>query len=87
MVFEDITPLIDADDREFITQAASLLPDTEFGEGAWKEWTSVLKSETAEKGAGLFMPLRKAITGMEHGPDMGAMLRLIGREKVLQRLS
>ena len=87
VVFEDITPVIDADDREFITQAASLLPDTEFGEGAWKEWTSVLKSETGRKGRGLFMPLRKAITGMEHGPDMGAMLRLIGREKVLERLA
>lgn len=87
IVFGAIVPVIDADDREFITQAASLLPDTEFGEGAWKEWTSKLKSETDRKGRGLFMPLRKAITGMEHGPDMGAMLRLIGREKVLQRLA
>ena len=87
IVFEDIEPIIDTEDRSFITQAASLLPETEFGEGAWKEWTSVLKSETDRKGRGLFMPLRKAITGMEHGPDMGAMLRLIGREKVVQRLS
>ena len=87
VVFEDITPIIAAEDREFISEAANLLPDTEFGEGAWKEWTSVLKSETGRKGRGLFMPLRKAITGMEHGPDMGAMLRLIGREKVLKRLA
>ena len=87
VVFEDIQPLIDDEDREFITQAVGLLPDTEFGEGAWKEWTGVLKSETGRKGRGLFMPLRKAITGMEHGPDMGAMLRLIGRDKVLARLS
>ena len=87
VVFGDITPVIDAEDRDFITEAAGLLPDTEFGEGAWKEWTSVLKSETGRKGRALFMPLRKAITGMEHGPDMGAMLRLIGREKVVQRLS
>ncbi len=87
IVFEDIEPIIDTEDRSFITQAASLLPESEFGEGAWKEWTSVLKSETDRKGRGLFMPLRKAITGMEHGPDMGAMLRLIGREKVVQRLS
>ena len=38
------------------------------------------------KGRGLFMPLRKALTGLEHGPDMGAVLPLIGRKKVLQRL-
>ena len=86
VVYEDIAPIIDPEDREFITQAAGLLPETEFGEGAWKEWTGVLKSETGRKGRGLFMPLRKAITGMEHGPDMGAMLRLIGRKKVLERL-
>ena len=87
IVFGDITPMIADEDREFISQAISLLPETEFGEGAWKEWTGVLKAETGRKGRGLFMPLRKAITGMEHGPDMGAMLRLIGRDKVVQRLS
>ena len=79
--------MIDEEDREFVSQAISLLPETEFGEGAWKEWTGILKAETGREGRGLFMPLRKAITGMEHGPDMGAMLRLIGRDKVVQRLS
>ena len=87
VVYGDIDPIIDDEDRAFITTAASLLPETEFGEGAWSEWTKVLKAETDRKGRKLFMPLRKAITGMEHGPDMGAMLRLIGREKVVQRLA
>ena len=86
VVFEDIQPLIEAEDRDFISAAADLLPDTEFGEGAWREWTSVLKTETGRRGRALFMPLRKAVTGREHGPDMGAMLRLIGREKIVQRL-
>ena len=87
VVFDDITPIIDDEDRQFITEASELLPKTEFGEGAWREWTSELKAKTDRKGRRLFMPLRKAITGMEHGPDMGAMLRLIGREKVLKRLA
>jgi len=87
IVFDDIAPVIDAEDADFIAEAKGLLPETEFGDGAWKEWTSVLKAETGRKGRGLFMPLRKALTGKEHGPDMGAMLRLIGRDKVLKRLT
>ena len=87
IVYGDIEPVIDDEDREFVAEAAALLPETEFGEGAWSEWTSVLKQQTGRKGRKLFMPLRKAITGLEHGPDMGAMLRLIGRDRVVKRLS
>jgi len=34
----------------------------------------------------LFLPLRQALTGMDHGPDMAALLPLIGRERALERL-
>ena len=53
---------------------------------SWSEWTGALKAATGRKGRGLFMPLRKALTGLEHGPDMGAVLPLIGRARVLERL-
>ena len=46
-----------------------------------------MKAETGRKGRGLFMTLRKALTGQEHGPDMGAILPLIGRERALKRLA
>ena len=86
VVYGDVTPVIEAEDAEFIAEAANLLPDTEFGEGAWREWTAALKEKTGRKGKGLFMPLRKALTGRGHGPDMGVVLALMGRERARARL-
>ena len=86
VVYGDVTPVIEAEDAEFIAEAANLLPETEFGEGAWREWTAVLKEKTGRKGKGLFMPLRKALTGRGHGPDMGVVLALMGRERARARL-
>ncbi|MEL6692839.1 MAG: glutamate--tRNA ligase, partial [Pseudomonadota bacterium] len=68
VAFGDIQPLIEHEDRDFITQAAALLPEGDITAETWGAWTSVLKSETGRKGKGLFMPLRKALTGMERGP-------------------
>jgi len=45
-----------------------------------------VKRETGAKGRALFMPLRQALTGLDHGPDMSALLPLIGRERALARL-
>jgi glutamyl-tRNA synthetase len=87
VAFGDIAPVIDDEDREFIATAASLLPETEITPETWGTWTSALKSETGRKGKGLFMPLRKALTGMERGPSVGDMLVLMGRERALKRLS
>jgi glutamyl-tRNA synthetase len=81
------TPVVDAEDREFITLAASMLPPEPWSHGTWGEWTSALKAASDRKGKGLFMPLRKALTGLEHGPEMAALLPLIGRERTLARLS
>ena len=83
----EIEPLIDDEDREFIAAAAKLLPEGELTSDTWGAWTSALKSETGRKGKGLFMPLRKALTGMERGPSVGDMLVLMGRERALARLS
>ena len=86
VVYGDVTPVIEAEDAGFIAEAAGLLPDTEFGEGAWREWTAALKEKTDRKGKTLFMPLRKALTGRAHGPDMGVVLQLMGRERAKARL-
>jgi glutamyl-tRNA synthetase len=71
------TPLIDAEDADFIASAKSMLPDNPWDGTTWKSWTGALKAETGRKGKGLFMPLRKALTGMEHGPDMSKLLPLL----------
>ncbi len=86
VAFGEITPIIDAEDREFITAAAQLLPEGEMSAETWGEWTGALKAETGRKGRGLFMPLRHALTGMERGPGVADMLVLMGRERALKRL-
>ena len=75
--FEGVTPVIDKEDIEFINIAKSLLPVGNFDENTWKNWTSEIKEVTGRKGKTLFMPLRKALTGMEHGPDMSKLLPLL----------
>jgi len=86
VVYGEITPDVADEDKDFISEAAALLPETEFGEGAWREWTTALKEKTGRKGKGLFMPLRKALTGRSYGPDMGVILQLMGRERARGRL-
>jgi len=34
----------------------------------------------------LFLPLRLALTGREHGPEMRGLTARIGRDRALQRL-
>ncbi len=87
VAFGDIEPMVDEEDREFISAAAELLPDGDITAETWGTWTAALKTETGRKGKGLFMPLRKALTGMERGPSVGDMLQLMGRERALKRLS
>lgn len=86
LVSGDITPVVDADDAEFVATALKLLPDGELDETSWGAWTKALKAQTDRKGRGLFMPLRKVLTGKDHGPEIGPLLPLIGREKIVARL-
>ncbi len=70
-------PVIDEEDREFIAQAMAMLPEGAFDGDTWGAWTKAVKEATGRKGRGLFMPLRKALTGQSHGPDMSAVLPLL----------
>ncbi|UWP89582.1 glutamate--tRNA ligase [Aliiroseovarius crassostreae] len=70
-------PVIDEEDREFVAEALALLPEGPFDGETWGNWTKEVKAATGRKGRGLFMPLRKALTGMSHGPDMSALLPLL----------
>lgn len=87
VAFGEITPLVDDEDKDFIAAAAKLLPEGEMTAETWGQWTAALKDATGRKGKGLFMPLRKALTGRERGPDVGGFLVLMGRERAVQRLS
>lgn len=80
-----ITPVIEEPD--YIAEALENLPPTPWDEGTWGAWVNTLKEKTGRKGKALFMPLRQALTGMEHGPEMDKMLLLIGPDKARERLS
>lgn len=84
LVSGPVTPLIE--DAEYAAQALTLLPEGELTAESWGEWTARIKAETGRKGRGLFMPLRQMLTGESHGPDMAALLPLIGRSTVEARL-
>ncbi|OBY26746.1 glutamate--tRNA ligase [Leisingera sp. JC1] len=70
-------PLVADEDKEFIAEAMALLPEGPYDSESWGKWTASVKEATGRKGKGLFMPLRKAVTGMERGPDMSALLALM----------
>jgi glutamyl-tRNA synthetase len=70
-------PLIAEEDKAFIAEALRLLPEGPYDADSWKSWTTAVKEATGRKGKALFMPLRKAVTGMERGPDMGVLLSLM----------
>ncbi|MGH1571651.1 glutamate--tRNA ligase [Methylobacterium sp. P31] len=70
-----------------IAAARECLPQEPFGPETWKAWTAEIKNRTGAKGRGLFMPLRLALTGLEHGPDLSGLLPLIGRERAARRLA
>ena len=76
-----------AEDRDFFAAAQRILADAPFDAGIWRTLTDALKDATGRKGKPLFLPLRRALTGLDHGPDMGRLLPLIGREEALNRLA
>ena len=74
------------EDAAYLHTAAAIAADLDWAAEPWRTLTSALKAETNRSGKALFMPLRLALTGRGHGPDMAALLPLIGREQALLRL-
>ncbi|MDR7101949.1 glutamate--tRNA ligase [Croceicoccus sp. BE223] len=79
-------PAVADADRAFVAQAAVTAEGIAWDAEAWKTLTGALKEATGRKGKPLFLPLRLALTGMDHGPDMAVLLPLIGRERAVERL-
>ena len=73
-------------DPSFAAKAAALLPPEPWNGNTWSAWTMAVRDATGRKGKELFRPLRLALTGREHGPEMKDLLPLIGRSKAAARL-
>jgi len=70
-------PVIEDEDRAFVAQALALLPEGPYDTETWGKWTATVKEATGRKGKSLFMPLRMALTGQAHGPEMAQVLPLL----------
>ena len=79
-----VSPVID--DKDFTATISGLLPEGSWDENTWSQWLDSIKANTDRKGKMLFMPIRQALTGMDHGPELKDMLPLIGPEKAKKRL-
>ena len=77
-------PAFSDEDRAFLAEAAAAL---EWSDNPWGTLTAALKERTGRKGKPLFLPLRQALTGMDHGPDMSELLPLIGEQEARARLA
>ncbi|MFZ4788268.1 MAG: glutamate--tRNA ligase [Beijerinckiaceae bacterium] len=75
-----------ATDATLLAAAVTLLPQEPWDQTTWGAWTAAIKAETGLSGRNLFMPLRLALTGHEHGPELKALLPLIGHDRALCRL-
>jgi len=84
VVAGEIAPAVE--DAALLAKAADLLPAEPFSQETWGVWTNAVKAATGAKGRGLFHPLRLALTGTDEGPELKALLPLMGRAKALARL-
>lgn len=80
-------PAFDQDTLTFLHHAAVVATELDWAEDPWSALTGGLKETTGRKGKALFMPLRQALTGLDHGPDMKTLLPLIGKAEALARLA
>ncbi len=75
------------EDRAYLVLAAEALPEGVWDRTTWSKWTAALKARTGRKGKDLYHPLRLALTGRDSGPELAALLPLIGRPRAMARLS
>jgi glutamyl-tRNA synthetase len=80
-------PEVVPDDKPLIEEAARTAENVDWSDDPWHSLTDALKESTGRKGRALFRPLRLAITGRESGPEMGPLIKLIGRDRTLERLT
>jgi glutamyl-tRNA synthetase len=79
-------PDLSPEDKAFCAEAATMAESLDWSEAPWAALTGALKATTGRKGKPLFLPLRLALTGQDHGPEMAALLPLIGRDRAIARL-
>jgi glutamyl-tRNA synthetase len=83
----EIDAAVADEDRAYLADAAKVAAEIDWAGEPWKELTEALKASTGRKGRALFHPLRLALTGRESGPEMGSLVKRIGRDRSTARLA
>jgi glutamyl-tRNA synthetase len=86
VVSGEIAPPVIESEADYLTEALDLLPAEPWDGETWGAWTRALKQSTGRAGKNLFRPLRLALTGEEHGPELAALLPMIGHDRAARRL-
>jgi len=86
VVSGDIVAVGDPADTDLLRLAIETAPEGVWNEATWPAWTARVAEGSGRKGKLLYLPLRRALTGEDHGPDLKTFLPLIGRDKALKRL-
>jgi glutamyl-tRNA synthetase len=71
------TPVVDEADRAFVAEAFAMLPAQPWTKETWGQWTNAVKAATGRKGKDLFRPLRRALTGLDAGPEMADVMPML----------
>ncbi len=79
-------PEVAPDDKPLLAEAARLAAELDWSDDPWHRLTDALKAATGRKGRALFHPLRRALTGRDSGPEMAALMTLMGCSRALERL-
>lgn len=83
----DFSVSFSEEDQSYLKIALDLLPPSNcWGEDPWTQWQNTLKEKTNRKGGKLLKPLRLALTGLDHGPELGKLVKLLGYEEIKKRL-
>ena len=80
-------PSVDDADRPVLAAAAAAAPAIDWSADPWHALTGAVKEATGAKGRALFLPLRRALTARDHGPDMAELLPLIAKDQAVARLA
>ncbi len=86
VVAGEIVPPSLAEEAAFLRAAAAHLPPEPWDGNSFAAWVGALKSASGRSGKALFKPLRLALTGEAHGPEMASLLPLMGAARVRRRL-
>jgi len=77
---------VQQEDLGYIEESLKLLPPAPWTENPWDSWIKALADKTQRKGKSLYMPLRLAMTGQEHGPELKTITMLLGHDLVQEKL-